>query len=333
MRNEGDAVVVEVETAWPVGICRPILRREEPIGGLPADLLGGPAENPLGSAVPVDNQAPGIETDDGEIDRALEDRAIARVRHHVSNYPSSPAHRTASSNIYMANDGMATRLVWQCDTASAKSSFMIGETYLEELDTLLLDMPEEGMLLSELDSFLTGIIVSPDPVPQSRWLKLVWGDGPPAFEDTAALQAFLARLMQHHNQIISDLTSAGEYEPVLEIDTRNDDTLWEIWIEGFFKAMKMASGGWNRILASDDEAAKAAVAGLTLLADFYTGRVELDKEAEDRWNRQAPDLSRSGFNRCTRGGLRRTASRTPRRSGATTRARAAPTRSIRNAAG
>ena len=167
---------------------------------------------------------------------------------------------------------------------------MESETYLDELDTLLLAMPDDGMLLSELDGFLTGLIVSPDPVPQSRWLKLVWGDGPPAFSDEAALQAFLDLLTRHYNQIIADLGRRGEYEPVLEVDTRTEETLWEIWTEGFAKAMKLASGGWNRIRASDDEAAKAAVAGITLLSDFYTGAIELDQVEEDRWDRQAPDL-------------------------------------------
>lgn len=167
---------------------------------------------------------------------------------------------------------------------------MTDQTYLDELDALLLAMPEDVMLLSELNGFLTGLIVSPDLVPKSRWLKLVWGDGPPAFENAAALQAFLNLLLQHHNQIVADLARPGEYEPVLEIDTRSEETLWEIWIDGFSKAMKLASGGWNRIRASDNEPAKAAVAGVTLLADFYTGRIKLDKEEENRWDQQAPDL-------------------------------------------
>ena len=127
-------------------------------------------------------------------------------------------------------------------------------------------------------------------MPRSRWLKLVWGDAPPSFEDPAALQTFLDLLMRHHNQIIADLARPGEYEPVLELDTRTDETLWEMWIEGFAKAMTLASGGWNRIRASEDEAAKAAVAGITLLAGLISGRIELDENEEDHWDREAPDL-------------------------------------------
>ncbi|TPG13194.1 UPF0149 family protein [Sphingomonas oligophenolica] len=167
---------------------------------------------------------------------------------------------------------------------------MISEAYLDELDALLLNRLEDGMLLSELDGFLTGLIVSPDPVPQSRWLKLVWGDGPTAFEDQAALQTFLDLLMRHHNQIIADLDRPGEYEPVLEVDTRTDETLWEMWIEGFAKAMTLASGGWNRIRAGDDEAAQAAIAGITLLAGLISGRIKLDEVEEDHWDREAPGL-------------------------------------------
>lgn len=37
------------------------------------------------------------------------------------------------------------------------------DTYLDELDELLLNQLDEGMLLSDLDGFLTGIIVSTRP--------------------------------------------------------------------------------------------------------------------------------------------------------------------------
>lgn len=45
------------------------------------------------------------------------------------------------------------------------------ENYLDQLDQLLLHQFEDGMLLSELDGYLAGLIVSPDLVPQSKWLK------------------------------------------------------------------------------------------------------------------------------------------------------------------
>lgn len=164
------------------------------------------------------------------------------------------------------------------------------EDYLDQLDDLLLNQFDEGMLLSELDGYLTGLIVSPDLVPQSRWLKPVWGDGPPQFGNTADLQQFLDLLMRHHNTIIDDLARPGSYEPILETDTRTNETLWELWVEGFAHAMKLAPAGWNRIRASDDEGPKAALAGITKLAAFSDGRAKMSETEEAQWDRQAPDL-------------------------------------------
>lgn len=164
------------------------------------------------------------------------------------------------------------------------------DDYLDELDGLLLHQFDDGMLLSELDGYLTGLIVSPDLVPQSQWLKPIWGDAPPEFADAGELQHFLDLLMRHYNGILGDLDHPADYEPIFDLDTRTGETLWELWIEGFSKAMKLAPRGWNRIRASDDAGPKAALAGITQLASFADGRNTLSREEEDRWDREAPDL-------------------------------------------
>lgn len=164
------------------------------------------------------------------------------------------------------------------------------DTYLDELDELLLNQFDEGMLLSELDGFLTGIIVSPDMVHPSTWLKQVWGPDTPKFDTPEELQRFFDLVMQHYNEILGSLDEPDGYAPILEVDTRSNETLWELWIEGFSKAMKLAPRGWNRMRASDDEGPKAAIAGITELAAFADGRHQLSEEEEDRWDREAPDL-------------------------------------------
>jgi uncharacterized protein len=155
-------------------------------------------------------------------------------------------------------------------------------SYLDELDQLLLDQSDEGMMLSELDGYLTGLIVSPDLVPQSQWLKPVWGGVPPPFADAAAMQHFLDLVMLHYNEILGSLDQSGEYEPILETGTRTGETLWELWIDGFTKAMKLAPRGWDRVRASDDEAPKAAIAGISSLAAINEGRADLSEDEEDR---------------------------------------------------
>lgn len=101
--------------------------------------------------------------------------------------------------------------------------------YLDELDQLLLDQSDDFMLLSQLDGFLTGIIVSPDLVTPALWLKQIWagddGDGEPGFEHAGQFQRFIDLVMRHYNAIIAALRHPGEYEPILEVDNRNGDAL------------------------------------------------------------------------------------------------------------
>ncbi|MFC3431862.1 MULTISPECIES: UPF0149 family protein [Sphingobium] len=164
------------------------------------------------------------------------------------------------------------------------------ERYLDELDDILLNQFDDGMLLSELDGFLTGIILSPDLINPSVWFKHIWGPDTPKFDDAAGLQTFFDLVMRHYNEILASLNHPGEYEPIFEVDTRTNETLWELWIEGFSKAMKLAPKGWNRIRASDDEGPKAALAGISELAAFSSGRVTLKEVEEDQWDREAPHL-------------------------------------------
>ena len=107
--------------------------------------------------------------------------------------------------------------------------------YLDELDRLLLDQPD-CMLVSQLDGFLTGIVVSPDLIRPAQWIPLIWGgddgEGKPDFESEEDLQRFLSLVMTHYNVIIDSLATPGGYAPVLETDLRKGDTLWEMWIDG-----------------------------------------------------------------------------------------------------
>lgn len=164
------------------------------------------------------------------------------------------------------------------------------EDYRDQLDHILLHQFDEGMLLSELDGYLTGLIVSPDLVPQSKWLKKVWGDAPPKFDSMAEMQQFLDLLMRHYNGILDDLAQPGTYEPILDTDARSNEVLWELWMDGFAQAMKLAPTGWNRIRASDDEGPKAALTGISTLASFADDRSTMTGAEEERWHSEAPAL-------------------------------------------
>ncbi|OAN53508.1 UPF0149 family protein [Sphingobium sp. TCM1] len=165
--------------------------------------------------------------------------------------------------------------------------------YLDKLDRLLLDQPD-AMLISQLDGFLTGIVVSPDLVAPGQWIPLIWagdeGDGEPEFETAADLQAAVDLIMTHYHAILQSLECPGDYAPLLEVDTRSNEIMWEMWIDGFTQAMAIAPGGWTRIQADDDAGCQAALNGIRTLNDFASGDLHLSDAEEDRWDREAPEL-------------------------------------------
>ena len=55
---------------------------------------------------------------------------------------------------------------------------------LDALDDYLMSehSPDDSMGLSDLDGFLTGVIVGPELILPSEWLPVIWGGGEPEFE-------------------------------------------------------------------------------------------------------------------------------------------------------
>ena len=51
------------------------------------------------------------------------------------------------------------------------------QPHLKQLEQHLAALPEEAMLLSELDGYLSGILVCPDLILPSEWLPPIWGAG------------------------------------------------------------------------------------------------------------------------------------------------------------
>jgi uncharacterized protein len=82
--------------------------------------------------------------------------------------------------------------------------------------------------------------------------------------------------MEHYNNVAGILLDRPErYSPLFSIDTRNDDVLWEIWIEGFEKATALRPAAWRKLLDADVDTA-AAMSGMLLLADIARGEKAVD---------------------------------------------------------
>ena len=141
---------------------------------------------------------------------------------------------------------------------------------LRRLGAALADLPvEEPMLLTELDGFLTGIVLCPEAIPPVEWMQGIWGpddsDVPP-FDDPLDVAWFATAVMARHDAIARDL-ARGKPQPILDVDERNGDVLWEGWIDGFAEAMALRPDCWDADGAEPDAAdARSRLALLVAVA-------------------------------------------------------------------
>src|SRR6185369_8665884 len=110
--------------------------------------------------------------------------------------------------------------------------------------------PKGAMSPMELDGYLTGIVVSPDLLLPSRWLRRIWGENEPTFDSIDQMQTVVAAVMDHHNAILASLDAGfkqieakrnADYRPLYlaASGTLSHDVV-RAWVGGFGKAMALA---------------------------------------------------------------------------------------------
>ena len=159
----------------------------------------------------------------------------------------------------------------------------------KKLATLPFD--SDAMLVSELDGFIAGILVCPDLILPGEWLPLIWGgdEGADAvFENARQAEQLVKLVMDHYNAVAQDLTS-GRYAPVLEVDTRHDEVLWELWSEGFERAVELRPDSWAALLR-ESEPTRVAMSGLVTLVGIAQGESTLSEQQVQDLTQAAPDL-------------------------------------------
>lgn len=155
-----------------------------------------------------------------------------------------------------------------------------------------LSRPEHGdevMLLSELDGFISGVVVCPDLLMPSEWLGAVWGAEAPVFEGEREANDVLGAVMTHYNDVIRRLDRPGKYAPLLEKD-RDGTLLWEMWACGFAKAVALRPEAWAVYTLSDDPAPRRAFALFRKLEELADRPGDQFDEADDLLDEMAPAL-------------------------------------------
>jgi len=125
---------------------------------------------------------------------------------------------------------------------------------LEELDAYLAsdDAPEDCMLLSDLDGFLTGILCAPVLIPPSEWLPVVWGGNEPDVGNKDRHFLAIQAVFDRYNDIAAALDSEPPaLEPVFW-QAREGHVIAMDWCEGFMQAVQLRAGEWDELLQTEE---------------------------------------------------------------------------------
>lgn len=168
--------------------------------------------------------------------------------------------------------------------------------YLAELEDELmaLDPGSDAMLLSEIDGYLTAIVLNPEPIASEIWLPMVWTGGEddglaPEFDSEEHARRVATLVIQHHDRLDDTLRHRPEeYGPLFDIED-DDDILWEIWIDGFERGLKFHADCWSQ-LAKETSKASEAFGLLTVLGAVNRGDSGLPKDKLDELTAIAPSM-------------------------------------------
>jgi len=117
---------------------------------------------------------------------------------------------------------------------------------------------------------------------------VIWGSESPVFETMEEAGAVNSTIMWLYNDIAKQLGRSA-YAPLFDIDTRTDETLCELWIEGFYKALTFRPDAW--LTFGNGNAHKALATFMRLHQIANTPRAQLTPmDIDDDLEKLAPDL-------------------------------------------
>jgi uncharacterized protein len=171
-------------------------------------------------------------------------------------------------------------------------------TDIEVLSRAVMALGDHARSVGGVDGVLAAVLTCPEPIPPEEWLPLLWdltdADEDFAFEETPETVTAVAEILKRYGQIAAELEIGGEtFAPLYDVDGRLDDTLWELWIEGFEAGMSLRPEVWEAITMAEDDTADALRLLITL-ANIADGdpetKAELGPEQLKLLTDGAPDL-------------------------------------------
>lgn len=163
---------------------------------------------------------------------------------------------------------------------------------LHQLEAMLSAIDDEGaMLVGELDGYLAGVLISPEPIAPDEWLPAIFADllpeALPSGNDFAVLNDLISA---RHAEIAAELAT-DRYQPLYEVDDTDDSVLWEIWLAGFERAMAMRLSAWEKLLKRKQESIAQESAFLLMdLLDIGLSSEPPDDAGAQKLAADAPSL-------------------------------------------
>ena len=140
-----------------------------------------------------------------------------------------------------------------------------GPVDLNALDAFLMSdrAPEDSMGFSDLDGFLTGVVVGPELIMPSEWTRVIWGGEGPDFESMEEALAVHGVITGRYNEILRCLDTEPEsLDPVFWEGPRGEVIVTD-WAAGFLDAVGLRPRAWEPLLRHEE--ASALIAPLLVL--------------------------------------------------------------------
>lgn len=138
---------------------------------------------------------------------------------------------------------------------------------------------DDCMLLSELDGFLTALVLSPSPITEDEWMPLALGS-PARFASPEQRDAVLDIMRRRLGFIAATLRQDPEaYAPVFWSD-EDGGPIADDWAYGFRRAMALREESWMPLLETVDDSILLAPI-MALWEDVVPDEGDMDDEMDE----------------------------------------------------
>lgn len=130
----------------------------------------------------------------------------------------------------------------------------VDEADLDALDTYLgsVDAAGDCMLLSELDGFMTGVVLAPRPVAEAEWIPVAFG-ARPCFASPEQRERILDIVRRRAAFVEATLRQdPDEYAPIFWTDEMGQP-LADDWANGFRRAISLREAEWTPLIRSEED--------------------------------------------------------------------------------